>query len=931
MSDEGERTCPLCAEEMDLTDQQLKPCKCGYEICVWCWHHIMDMAEKDDTEGRCPACRSPYDKEKIVGMAANCERLVNEIHMEKKMKNQKAKTKSSDGRKQLSSVRVIQRNLVYIVGLPLNLADEELLQRREYFGQYGKVLKVSMSRTAAGVIQQFPNETCSVYITYSKEEEAIRCIQNVHGFVLEGRPLRACFGTTKYCHAWLRNAPCSNPDCLYLHEVGSQEDSFTKDEIISAYTRSRVQQITGATNNMQRRSGSILPPPFDDGMNNSLAKPIVKNASSNSVCTVRGSPPNGFCGRPGALPSSSSWGTQTTNCQPSAGGQSCQNGPAKAKPDTVGSSLPFSAAVVGTVQASALHCDVTKRPPSGDGSHGMPRVKNGLLKPIKQYNSVDIVASTGDKTLASDISPVPTKLNSQLSSLTSQDSDRGSCTTLNTVNSTYITGQSCSSGPEEAVTATNEEIQNLSCELSSIDIDGDAAKENSSITKPSSPPSDFLIKSPEIQGTQHNVDKFRDLITSNEAGKGASSDNGVCSSREHLDWRLDSHSQLVSDSVEDDVASFDNQRLKDPEVVCRSYLPKSTSFLHVSSHSSPHLQQLGESCTGANAGSVSANERDGNEYLSNSSVYSGYPEKLVSSSSYGFLDERNRQSIGRLVSEAVNTGRDCAIDKGESSIISNILSMDLDPWDDSMTSPHNLAKLLGDNTENQSGSMKKSSSWKVQSNNQSRFSFARQEESKFQSHDVHPSYGVSQPQLKTSSVIHDFVEGDYYMDKLGIANGFSTSNFEDAENISSGHFLHSNNKLSAVSRAQLNYFDNNEARLQLLMQRSLSQPQQNLRFPDIGNTFSQLGDSYGISSRLDQSQVSNISPYPQMSLQQSTNAVMSNGQWDGWNEMQSGNNLGVAELLRNERFGFNKFYSGYDDSKYRMPNSGDLYNRTFGM
>lgn len=36
----------------------------------------MDMAEKDDTDGRCPACRAPYDKEKIVGMAANCERFV---------------------------------------------------------------------------------------------------------------------------------------------------------------------------------------------------------------------------------------------------------------------------------------------------------------------------------------------------------------------------------------------------------------------------------------------------------------------------------------------------------------------------------------------------------------------------------------------------------------------------------------------------------------------------------------------------------------------------------------------------------------------------------------------------------------------------------------------------------------------------------------
>ena len=32
------------------------------------------MAEKDKTEGRCPACRTSYDKEKIVGMTASCER-----------------------------------------------------------------------------------------------------------------------------------------------------------------------------------------------------------------------------------------------------------------------------------------------------------------------------------------------------------------------------------------------------------------------------------------------------------------------------------------------------------------------------------------------------------------------------------------------------------------------------------------------------------------------------------------------------------------------------------------------------------------------------------------------------------------------------------------------------------------------------------------
>lgn len=129
---------------------------------------------------------------------------------------------------------------------------------------------------------------------------------------------------------------------------------------------------------------------------------------------------------------------------------------------------------------------------------------------------------------------------------------------------------------------------------------------------------------------------------------------------------------------------------------------------------------------------------------------------------------------------------------------------------------------------------------------------------------------------------------------------------------------------------QLSAFEN-EARLQLMMERSLS-PHQNLRYANIGDSFSSLGDSYGISPRLmDQTQMNNISPFAQLSMQQSRNSLVTNGHWDGWNEVQGGNSLGMAELLRNDRLGFNKFYTGYEDSKFRMPSSGDLYNRTFGM
>lgn len=64
----------------------------------------------------------------VILFVSKLLRLVAEISMERKMKSQKSKTKSSEGKKQqLSSVRVIQRNLVYIVGLPLNLGDEDVL------------------------------------------------------------------------------------------------------------------------------------------------------------------------------------------------------------------------------------------------------------------------------------------------------------------------------------------------------------------------------------------------------------------------------------------------------------------------------------------------------------------------------------------------------------------------------------------------------------------------------------------------------------------------------------------------------------------------------------------------------------------------------------------------------------------------------------
>jgi len=42
----------------------------------------------------------------------------------------------------VQNVRVVQRNLVYVVGLPMELCYEDMLSSVDYIGQYGKIVKV---------------------------------------------------------------------------------------------------------------------------------------------------------------------------------------------------------------------------------------------------------------------------------------------------------------------------------------------------------------------------------------------------------------------------------------------------------------------------------------------------------------------------------------------------------------------------------------------------------------------------------------------------------------------------------------------------------------------------------------------------------------------------------------------------------------------
>lgn len=141
-------------------------------------------------------------------------------------------------------MRVVQKNLVFVVGLPLRLADPEILKRHEYFGKFGKIHKVVINQSTSYAGSQGPSaSTCpacalgsswggyvaglmralvvlGAYVTYVKSEDALRAIQTVNNIALDGRLIKSSLGTTKYCSHFMKNQPCPKPDCMYLHDFG---------------------------------------------------------------------------------------------------------------------------------------------------------------------------------------------------------------------------------------------------------------------------------------------------------------------------------------------------------------------------------------------------------------------------------------------------------------------------------------------------------------------------------------------------------------------------------------------------------------------------------------------------------------------------------------------------------------------------------------
>jgi hypothetical protein len=252
-SGEEQVECPLCMEPLEVDDLNFFPCTCGYQICRFCWHRI-----RTDENGLCPACRKAYSEDPADFTPLSQEQVA-KLKAEKRQRDQQRKAKLSESRKHLASVRVVQRNLVFVVGLPMRLADPEVLKRHEYFGKFGKIHKVVINQSTSYAGSQGPS--ASAYVTYMKSDDALRAIQSVNNVTIDGRLIKSSLGTTKYCSHFMKNQPCPKPDCMYLHDFGDPEASFTKEQMHAGkhqeYEKKLHEALLQRSNNNNNNTNSI--------------------------------------------------------------------------------------------------------------------------------------------------------------------------------------------------------------------------------------------------------------------------------------------------------------------------------------------------------------------------------------------------------------------------------------------------------------------------------------------------------------------------------------------------------------------------------------------------------------------------------------------------------------------------------------------------
>lgn len=129
---------------------------------------------------------------------------------------------------QLEQLRVRQKNIVYIIGLPVSLCNAKLLKSNKWFGKFGPISRICFNTSPKCV----KANSIPTFVTYTEESHALQAIRRMNLYCLaDGTRLKTNFGRTKYCPLFCRKEACLNEKCKFLHAWADYDDIITEQEI----------------------------------------------------------------------------------------------------------------------------------------------------------------------------------------------------------------------------------------------------------------------------------------------------------------------------------------------------------------------------------------------------------------------------------------------------------------------------------------------------------------------------------------------------------------------------------------------------------------------------------------------------------------------------------------------------------------------------
>lgn len=342
------------------------------QICQFCFNSLKNTYEKST----CPNCRRPYDEKTIQYKIPTAE----EFKLDQLNKNKKqaaAKRKETEkrevensSRRNLAGVRVKQQNLVYVIGLIPSIKDEQALLQTlrgpDYFGQYGEIEKIVVSKPKPGA----PNQGIGVYVTYARKEDAALCINTVDGSVNGDRVLRAQYGTTKYCSAYLRGETCNNKNCSFLHETGEDGQHTSLQNEPHGPRRQPIASQSTQT--------SAPPRPLSAAQNHATTYPMARQGSKDDS----GSRKNSHDGS--ALPSTASWANANASVARTRGASQANS---RATPSPQIAYAQLAAHKTDELKAKEAAPQAPAAPPSAPAPASNKSTPQSVPPPVKKYPS----------------------------------------------------------------------------------------------------------------------------------------------------------------------------------------------------------------------------------------------------------------------------------------------------------------------------------------------------------------------------------------------------------------------------------------------------------------------------------------------------------------------------------------------------------------